>query len=361
MPCAEPKTGSSPVPTRPDEWVIGDPLQRADWDSLVSAHPQSQFFHTRAWARVLGESYGHKPFYVCRFGSGRLQEMLPLVEVSSPLTGRRGVSLPFTDFVNPLKSQTASVPALHDLAMDCGRKRKWRYLECRGGDEDWKGSRPSLKFYGHSLDLEPGADAVLGRFSAPHRRGLRKAQSERLEVAFGFDLASMKLFYELHCQTRRRHGLPPQPFRFFENIQRHLLQQGGGFIAIAKTAGEAVAAAVFFCNGSNALFKFGASNEKFLAARPNNLIIWEGIKRCAASGCKQLHLGRTSIANEGLRRFKLGFGAREEEIRYASYDFHKNAFTTGADRVQGWFNPFFAKMPLPLLKLAGKVLYPHLS
>lgn len=358
---AELKAGSPPALGRSEELVVSDPFQRADWDSLISAHPQTQYFHGSGWARVLRESYGHKPFYVCRMAAGQIQEVLPIMEVSSRWTGRRGVSLPFTDFCVPLKNQSQASPALYRMAVETGRKRNWRYLECRGGHQEWPGSRPSLSFYGHSLDLEVGVDDIFKGFSGAHRRGVRKAQSEQLRVEFGSDLESVASFYRLHCQTRRRHGLPPQPFRFFENIQRYLLQRGGGFVATARIEDKPVGAAVFFCNGRNALFKFGASSQDFLKWRPNNLVMWESIKRCAALGCKQLHLGRTSIANEGLRRFKLGFGAREEEIRYANYDFKTGSFVTTADRVEGWFNPLFARMPLSWLRLAGKVLYPHLS
>ena len=75
------------------------------------------------------------------------------------------------------------------------------------------------------------------------------------------------------------------------------------------------------------IFKFGASDHAFQHLRPNNLVMWEAIKRYAADGFKSLHLGRTSQANDGLRRYKLGFGARGERIEHCRYDFRKRAFT----------------------------------
>jgi len=53
--------------------------------------------------RVLRETYGHVPLYAARFAGGQLEGLLPLMEVSSPFTGRRGVSLPFTDFCLSVK------------------------------------------------------------------------------------------------------------------------------------------------------------------------------------------------------------------------------------------------------------------
>jgi lipid II:glycine glycyltransferase (peptidoglycan interpeptide bridge formation enzyme) len=193
------------------------------------------------------------------------------------------------------------------------------------------------------------------------RRGIRKAQKSGLAVQFSTNEEAMRDFYVLHGATRRRHGLPPQPYRFFENITRHVLARGLGFIASISIASEPVAAAVFFHNKSRAIYKFGASDFAFQQLRPNNLLMWEAIRHCAGLGIETLHFGRTSFGNEGLRRFKLGFGAREERIDYFKYDFGTRSFVTDTDRVEGWHNRVFRCMPGPLLRLAGRFLYPHLS
>jgi hypothetical protein len=72
-------------------------------------------------------------------------------------------------------------------------------------------------------------------------------------------------------------------------------------------------------------------------------------------------LGRTSLSNEGLRRFKISLGALEETVQYCRYDFSSEQFVKDIDRVEGWFNRVFARLPLPLLRLSGTLLYPHLS
>lgn len=89
--------------------------------------------------------------------------------------------------------------------------------------------------------------------------------------------------------------------------------------------------------------------------------MWEGIKESMRRRAARLHLGRTSLANEGLRRFKAGFGAREIPMAYRRYDFRMKAFVKDQDRAQTWVNRLFRAMPQPLLRLAGEALYPHLS
>jgi hypothetical protein len=89
--------------------------------------------------------------------------------------------------------------------------------------------------------------------------------------------------------------------------------------------------------------------------------MWESIKWCVRAGLKRIHLGRTSIGNEGLRRFKLGLGAREETIDYYKYDLKKRRFVTEADGAESWANGVFRRLPSGLLRWAGRMLYPHLA
>jgi len=355
------KTKRSSDPSLRAAHVAVDPLEYPGWDSLLAAHPEATVFHGTGWARVLRETYGHTPVYICRFDGRQLAELLPIMEVSSRWSGRRGVSLPFTDFCPALKTPGQDGRALYQAAMDSGRQRGWKYLECRSASDGWAGASPSLAFYGHVIDLAAGVDALFKSLDSAVRRGIRKAEEAGLRVEFSSSSESIQIFYALHCRTRRRHGLPPQPFRFFENIQRCILDVGQGFVATARLKDQPLAAAVFFCHGRQVLYKFGASDHAFQQLRPNNLTMWAAIKHSAGDGFSTLHLGRTSLANEGLRRYKLAFGATEETVRYCRYDYSSKRFVASADRTEGWFNQIFAHLPLPLLRLAGQILYPHLS
>lgn len=343
-----------------DAPVIVNPLAYPKWDEQLAHHPAATFFHGTAWPRVLHKTYGHEPVYFCRFSGGQLKQLLPVMEVSSPWTGRRGVSLPFADFCSPLNSGEEDLSALYAFAAEHGRRRNWRSFETRGCFHQWRGASRSLAFFGHVLSLESGEAALFKGLDGAVRRGIRKAEQGGVRVEFGNTIASVREFYALHCRTRRRHGLPPQPVEFFENIARYALEPGRGFVAIARREQQPLAAAVFFHEGRSALFKFGASDQAFQHLRPNNLLMWEGIKRCAAGGFAELHFGRTSLHNDGLRHFKLGFGAVEEPIEYAKYDFRREGFVSDVDRSEGLFNMVFRCMPQPLLVQAGRLLYQHL-
>jgi hypothetical protein len=286
--------------------------------------------------------------------------MLPVMEVSSPWTGRRGVSLPFTDVCGTLAGSNGR-EGIFEAAMKEGKERGWRYLECRSNGGEWPGAVPSVAFHGHVIDLQRPEKEIYASLDPSVRRNIRKAQEARLRVEFATSLESMRAFYALHCLSRKRHGVPPQPFKFFENITRHVLGSGSGFAVSASLEEKVVAAAVFFYWRKRAFYKFGASDYAFQHLRANNLVMWEAIKRCAEVGCASLHLGRTSLANQGLRQFKLRFGAREETIEYCKYDFGRQGFVKDVDRAESWVKGLFRLFPSPLFRLAGQVLYPHLS
>lgn len=336
-----------------------NPLDDPRWDSLVLSHPDCCFFHARAWASVLQEAYGHAPSYFVVRRDGCLTALLGVMEAHSLLGGRRGVSLPFTDFCPLLAGDEDSSREILGEALAHGRQRGWSYLEWRGGPKIVEDARPSLTFYGHTLELDGGPDELFARCDASVRRAVHKAERQGVRVERSTDLESLRQFYQLYCQTRRKHGLPPQPFRFFEAIHRHVLAREQGFLSLAWHRDVPIAGALFCHLGKKAVFKFGASQERFLSLRGNNLVMWEAIKWYAQNGFAVLHFGRTSLSNAGLRAFKLGWGTRESLIEYFKYDLRQGAYLTQPDEAYGWHNQVLRRLPVPLARFLGACLYRH--
>jgi hypothetical protein len=283
------------------------------------------------------------------------------MEVDSWLTGRRAVSLPFTDECSPLCSELDSFNLLLQATLEYGKSRQWRYVEIRGGRPWFKNAVTSTAYLGHRLALRADEASHMAELESSFRRAVRKAEKSGVTVTFSRQLADLRQFYDLLCQTRKRHGVPPQPWTFFANFHRHILATGQGYVALAQHQGNAVAGAVFLQFGRSVTFKYGASHDAQQELRANNLVMWEAIKRFAREGFSELDFGRTSIANEGLRRFKLGLGATESVVEYVKYDLGKGAFVTARDEASGWYNHLFRLMPGSLAKLAGRLLYPHIA
>lgn len=350
-----------------DEFVISDcgivdPLSNAHWDELLASHPQSSFFHGQAWARTLIDTYDFEPFYLAARSGSRLDGCLALMEANSRWFGIRGISLPFTDVCPVLGTELVSVEQLVQEGIRLGIKRHWKHLELRLGQKpnELGTAIPSQKHYGHELDISGTIELVFRGFDASVQRAIRKAEKSGVTCEIAHDFQALKEFYALHCKTRKRHGLPPQPFAFFRRIQANILATRQGFIVLAKHQSQPIAGAVIFRFGSQAIYKYAASDPAFLHLRGNNLVLWAAIQDLKATGSAKLHLGRTSFQDEGLRRFKQGWGTQEATIHYYKFDLAQNQFVADSDRSRGWYNAVFSRLPLPLLKWLGAYCYRHL-
>jgi CelD/BcsL family acetyltransferase involved in cellulose biosynthesis len=338
-----------------------NPIADPDWDRLVVSHPDCTFFHSAAWAEVLSKTYGHQPLYFRCFQDGKLVALVPIMEVHSPITGRRGVCLPFTDFCDPLMFGEGASALTLDMLLEVARERKWDHFEVRGKWSFEASAKPVMAFYGHKLDLRSGPASLLMRFKSSTRRAVRKAERSGLTVKATRTREAILQFYRLHAQTRKRHGLPPQPLSFFLNIHEAVINPGLGFVVIASSGQHSVAAAVFFRFGQKAVYKFAASDARFLNLRSNNLVMWEGIRYLAQNGAEELDFGRTALSHNGLRRFKLGYGAKEEKINYLKFDAVLRPRATGFEADSDLHSAIFGRLPLALNCLAGALIYPHLD
>jgi hypothetical protein len=337
------------------------PLCDPEWDRLAASHPDYAFSHSSAWAKVLSKTYGHEPVYLRCSRHGELVALIPMMEVSSKLTGRRGVCLPFTDFCGPLVFAEGASAFAMDKLTEVARERRWKFFEIRSGGAIEASATPALEFYGHTLDLRRGTEYLFARLKSSVRRALRKAERSCMSVEVTRAREAMLQFYRLHTRTWRRHGLPPQPFSFFVNIHDEIIKPGLGFVVTASVGSCCVAAAVFFHFDKKAVYKFSASDERRQEFRGNNLIIWEGIRFLSQNGAATLHFGRTSLENDGLRRFKLTWGSEEERIKYLKFDSVAKTWVTRRDAASGIHEVVFARLPLALNRLAGAVMYPHLD
>jgi hypothetical protein len=339
---------------------ILNPLEHPDWDALLLTSDRATFFHTTAWARVLVESYGYQPLYFTLIEGGKLAGLIPVMEIKSFLTGKRGVSLPFTDICHPFADTAATFQALMDGLREYGHRAGWKFIEFRGGSDFFNGAPNCAEHFAHILDLHGSEQGLFKSFRASTRRNIHKAEKEGVAVSLLHTRESLATFYHLHCGTRRWHGLPPQPWSFFEKIYDHVIVPHQGFVALGVHQGKPVAGAVYALYRDQALYKFGASDRNYQNLRANNLVMWEAIRWFCRNGFRSLDFGRTEPENEGLLQFKRGWGTKEGKVTYYRLNLRENAFSAGSNDTRSSY-PFFKILPLPVLRLAGRVLYRHVG
>jgi hypothetical protein len=336
-----------------------DPTRYPQWDQLLFSKPNCSFFHSSAWARVLAESYGFRPIYFASFDEGNLSNLIPIMEVGSFVTGRRGVSLPFTDQCQAIFKEEVDYEGLFNNIIDYGKRRAWRYVEFRGQNQFLSRHIHSYCYYTHKLDLTIPEDQIFSSFRASTRRNIRKAIRKGVTVDICYSMDSISEFYRLNCMTRRHHGLPPQPFNFFKKVLDHIILSDQGILLLASYKGKIIAGAVFFHFGDNALFKYGASDMRFQLLRANNLVLWKAIRWCIEKNLLSVSFGRTWPKHKGLRQFKRGFCSIEEVANYYRYDLGRETFMANWSRDEERLGKIFHRMPIPVLRIIGTLLYRH--
>jgi len=345
---------------------ILNPLEIPDWDKILRTHPGYSFFHSSVWARVLSESYGYTPLYFAVLENGRLEALIPMMEVNSFLTGKRGVSLPFTDYCEPIVAEGVSFKDLLAHILDYGKEQGWKRIELRGGQDLLPKDATSETYFGHTLDLTGGEERMFSNLRDSTRRNIKRATSKGVSAGISSDWDAVKEFYRLNCMTRKQHGLPPQPLYFFRKLYDHIISKSLGFVILASHNGRNVAGAVFFHYGDNVIYKYGASDRKYQELRANNLVMWGAIKFFAHKGLKSFCFGRTEPENVGLQQFKSGWGPEEHQIHYFKYDLTRAGFVSNnKNSERGTRNIFwhhlFQRLPLSILNLAGSRLYRHVG
>ena len=344
-----------------------DPLTYPDWNECVLTSKHASVFHTANWLRVLHESYGHRPYYFASFRGGRLVDLLPFVEAKSWITGTRGVCLPFSDYCEPLIDETSAYSQILHSIIVAGRERRWKYFEIRGGGAPQPGVLPSSDYYRHVLVLRKDEQELLSKIRNNYRAKIRKAEAGDLNVSICRSAGAMAEYYRLHCLTRKRQGLPPQPPQFFQKLQQHVIAPNLGFVILVSYQGINVAGAVFLCFGRGALYKFGASDIRYQQLHPNYLLFWKAIQWLCQQGYEQLSFGRTEVGHKGLIQFKDGWGSTKTPLNYYRYYFESESFVKAHKLAKSHTHlrnsaAFVAeRMPLPVLRLIGTVLYPHLE
>ncbi len=296
-----------------------DPSADPRWPEFLQAHQSASVFHTTGWLRALQRTYGHKPSaLVISVPEGGLTAGMVFCRLRSAISGFRLISLPFSDHCEPLTTGDLQVADLLSHYGETAMAENCRYVEIRPSSIcsfDGQGWKPSQTFLLHRLDLRPGTTALFDGFHKDCvRRRIRHAEKQNLTVSEGTDQESIKQFFELLVKTRRRHGVPPQPLAWLQNLIECMGQSAT--IHLARKNRQTVATILTLRYGKTMYYKYGASDARFhdLGAIP--FLLWRAIEKAIHDGLEELDMGRSDCDNPGLIQFKERWRAKRSSLVY---------------------------------------------
>jgi hypothetical protein len=394
------ETCTLPSPTDAPRVYELDPLADARWVEFVKTHPRASVFHTPNWLRALHLTYSYRPVaFTTNAPDEPLKNGLVFCQINSWLTGRRLVSLPFSDHCDPLvDTQEDLDPILGHLLQatelhtrvaaprptatergpsaceprpsgsglpplpPASKSKTNRYVELRpilAKPGPSTGFSPSSAFFFHLIDLSPGPEALFRAFHKDSvQRKIRRAEREKLAYESGNSPDLLEKFYRLMIMTRRRHHNPPQPLSWFQNLSRSFgdaLQ-----IRLASTPnGRPVASILTLKHGSTITYKYGCSDASFNNLGGTALLFWRTIQEAAHEGRVVFDLGRSDVDNAGLVTFKEHWGARRSILEYWQCPQRRKP------EERAWKsnlkNHLVEISPDWCLAAVGRLLYPHIG
>jgi len=309
------------------KYSLYDESEMNQWDKFVESHPGGSSFHLSSWLKAIYETYSFEPLlYVEKNASDEICGLIPLFLIRTPFFGTRIVSLPFSDYGGPLCKSKMEEEKLMEEIIERHRDQV-RYVEIRGPLSQ-KCNCACHDFYKqHVLTLLPEPPQVIKKIDKRTiQYSIRRAQKSGVQIREGNSQRDLEEFYRLNRLTRRKHGVPSQSLKFFENLLKNVVLSDRGYILLAFYDSKTVAGAFFLKFKETVIYKYNASDPDYLrSVTPNHLLTWHAIEGACLKGYRFFDFGRTSPDNVGLMRYKEMWGAKALDLPYYYYPRVKGA------------------------------------
>jgi CelD/BcsL family acetyltransferase involved in cellulose biosynthesis len=338
---------------------IVDPVTDPIWRSVVDSFPAAGLFHSPPWIRALADTYGFEIRGCMVFAaSGAPVGALAYCEIDD-FVGRRIVCAPFSDACDPLFTSIDVWQKLFSVLQSHGLPISLRCLrENRVCENDQIEIVKTACW--HRISVDRSLEELWHGISPESRRAIRRSERTALEVRPMEGQRHLAAFHQLHVALRKtKYRLLAQPLRLFEKLEERF-QESGNWHSLAASLGPRMIAGTIYLRWRDTLYyKFNASATDALDARPNNRLLWEGMRLAKLLGCRYLDLGPSDTDQPGLVRFKRSFGAEEYEVRFLrwtppAWEDHPDRRRVLAEFTRHMTDP---ELPDAIAKEAGSAFY----
>ena len=298
-----------------------DPLRDERWRKLVHGHPAASVFHSTEWLSALRLAYGYEPVVYTNGdpSSQSIASGIVFCKVRSWLTGRRLVSVPFSDHCDPLVESSAE---LDDLllrvreSVPAGNGSTARSGRCASNPALPPGSGKAINTFGTSSICGPASRAFSGICIARFGVGSAARSAKRSPMR--------KATRSLLRAVLQIGGGDPQTAKFTSPTDP-VVSQFDREPRIEPYHPGCVKGRLAHCQHLDPESQENNHLQIWLQRCPNapawwcGAALWNTIQQAKAAECETLDLGRTDTGNEGLVDFKEHWGGVRSELRYWRY------------------------------------------
>jgi len=323
------------------------------WRYALSRVPGATFYHTEQWIEAVRAAYGLTIEVATLHRAGELRAAAVLAR-SKGLFSTRLVALPFSDCADPL---AVDDEARADLMRTLAVANPHASIEIRGaaGDMPWQ----NIDCFGHwTLDLRRPYSEISGAFSRTIKSGVKRAHKDNVSIDRGNNIEYVTRFFDLQLETRRRLGVPPQPFKFFATVHEKFGPDCE--VWFARHGERDHAGLILLRSGDRLCYKWGARIENCHPGA-NHLLVANLIEAYAGKAAT-MDFGRCDMRNQGLVRSKAEIGCVSRPVPYAY--FPKAPRQVSSEVLTGpakLASVILKRLPLPVTRVLGEALYRYMA
>lgn len=324
----------------------------------VGDHRLKSLFSSPPWLDALQVGYGIEiQAAVCHPPDQPAQTIL--FSAISDIRGERVVSLPFSDYCDPLVDDQTSWRELIRPILAFDRPTSFRCLKNQIPSSDVRFDETGRAMW-HAVDLTPTEEQLWAGLAASARQNIRRARRHDVVVRASRSIDDIRRFHQLHCHLRKlKYRLLAQPLLFFDALHHAFSPKDQITVLLAEVEGNPIAGILLLEWGDTIYYKFNASiDQKY---RPNDLLAWEAILWGHHRGLANMDFGLSDKDQPGLIRYKEKFASTQDEIvllRWTPPDY-QNAAGSEASDVLGQITRLLTdpKVPDDVTRAAGDMLY----
>ncbi len=168
------------------------------------------------------------------------------------------------------------------------------------------------------------ASRIVEGFSSHHRRQARRGEKSGLDIEESGDPGAVASHVALMIASgdrRRARGESLRGRAELERSCRDLVESGAGTLWRAFRAGEVLSSMLILRAERGAYYHTAGTSSDGMECGASHFLMARLAERLADAGVRELNLGGVDPAQEGLRRFKTGFGSREIALASAALSF----------------------------------------
>ena len=282
--------------------------------AFVHGQPTGAPFHLPDWGIAVARACGQVHHTLVVEADGRLQGILPITEMHSPLFGRALVSTGFAVGGGVLSMRNMASALLIDEVILLAKRLSCGTIELKGGPlpEGWH--HDTETYVGFSRPLATDDEAELLAIPRKQRAEVRKALESALTVETGNTQLDRDAHYAVYAESVRNLGTPVFPRALFEEVLASFWQTSE--ILTVRHSGVPVASVLSLYHNGTVMPYWGGGTSAARHLRANELMYYALMNHARAKGCTHFDFGRSKVGT-GAAAYKKNWGFEPQPLGYA--------------------------------------------